>query len=316
MKVGIMRELDEILKKLDEPKQQNEQPQQQQQQQEAPYPPQNRNYSQQPPMIQRNPLGAPGQNQFDMTNVICHYCNFPGHMIRDCKRRLSQEQNNNNFQPRQQYNNNFQPRQQYNNNFQPRQQYNNNFQPRQQYNNNFQPRQQYNNNFQPRQQYNVNQQPRQQLYNTNPQPRYPGNQGNQRAPLRFPNLNCSYCLRAGHLAERCFKKESDEKNGQLTPTMSSPNDTRVRFREQPRERINCIPLLGEGDVRRENISCLESPKPTETDNKMHHIKAIEAKGNKPLNVNWTKGLKIDITANRSDEYHKSITIESMVGDIQ
>jgi hypothetical protein len=34
MKVGIMRELDEILKKLDEPKQHNEQPQQQQQQQQ------------------------------------------------------------------------------------------------------------------------------------------------------------------------------------------------------------------------------------------------------------------------------------------
>jgi hypothetical protein len=97
--------------------------------------------------------------------------------------------------------------------------------------------------------------------------------------------------------------------------MSSVNNTRVRFREPPKERINCIPLLGEGDVRRENISCFESPKPPETaQNKMHHIKAIEGNVIKHHNVNWTIGLKIDISADRSDEYHKSITIESLVGD--
>jgi hypothetical protein len=63
MKVGIMKDLGEILKKLDEPKQQlqpqqiNQQPQQQQQQ-EVTYPPQYRNYSQQPPQAQSNTLQA------------------------------------------------------------------------------------------------------------------------------------------------------------------------------------------------------------------------------------------------------------------
>jgi hypothetical protein len=61
--------------------------------------------------------------------------------------------------------------------------------------------------------------------------------------MRLPGLKCNYCLRAGHLEERCWTKEKDAKNGQLTPDMTSAKDTRVRFREGLKKELTASHFL-------------------------------------------------------------------------
>jgi hypothetical protein len=46
----------------------------------------------------------------------------------------------------------------------------------------------------------------------------------------------------------------------------------------------------------------------------HQIQAIEGGVNTHQNVNWNGGLKIDISADSSEDHHRSITIQSLVGD--
>jgi hypothetical protein len=124
----------------------------------------------------------------------------------------------------------------------------------------------------------------------------------------------------------CFKKKEDEQKNQVTPQMTTAEDTRVRFRNEPNnEKINAIPPQGKGDARTgkwwrgELVSCISKEAVMIPEYEVeivtnHHIQAISSNKQITQNKGAKPGDKVEIFAGGSEDFPKAVAIEARVGN--